>query len=461
MSAVKFLKHNIAYFFFFLLLVLPFGMLMSGNFALGYVALLIIVFSGVSFIFTLPQKYFRFELSVFYIQVLYAMYSLSIFPFGSSIQNAALVIFPVLIMAYAIQNFKFDKFFQLQIFLKKDIKWFLLFLILFLGSVIRNRDDYTNIYAIIKVFGFFTFFFFYVLVVSKSFLNNRDVFNAFLKFLVIFGACMGIIGIFSYFVLLANVQRAGMAAGLFISPNTLGYFLVTCISITLSIILFKKPEPGDLSIRVLTICFFTMLIAEVLTLSRTSWISFIFALSIVIFFRSKKLFVGFAILGGVLFSLFITILDTVKGSGSFLSRIGLWYSAIELFNSSKDGFLFGFGAINSFIEFQKYKILLPGLYDSVNYPHNILLFFIMQFGLFCLIALVIYIFRYLYKAAKLISVTKNNNFALLVSFIFCSTILIQSMFEDMLLFPNYFIYPIFLTFFGILRYSVNGYVQKS
>jgi len=273
------------------------------------------------------------------------------------------------------------------------------------------------------------------------------------------GLIFSIAGIITFFVSFSKSQKPGYSCGFFINPNTNAFYASFFIPITLYYILFKKDTFHSNSIRIKYIFgLIIMLINLFLTFSRAGYVGIAISFAIIIYFYSKKKFVAFIILGIILIQQSIPFL-TMKG-GSTIARLGLLYAAIELLKSSHSGFLWGFGTMSVFEKYADYKDFLGISFDPVNYPHNFVIFYIMQFGIISIIPLIIFFINFFYKSFKYI-LKKAKNDVTILFFTITISILIQSLFEDTILVPQFFVYPLFLIFFGMLRKEINSEPELS
>ncbi len=124
-----------------------------------------------------------------------------------------------------------------------------------------------------------------------------------------------------------------------------------------------------------------------------------------------------------------------------------------MLKSSRIGFLFGFGSSSVFNVFQEFKFQLGPLLEDISYPHNFILFYIMQFGVISFVLLLFYLLRLiLFYYKKLNSDFENYKFYLL-PFVIVISLFFQSLLEDTILFPEFFVFNMFLTFLGFLIYG--------
>jgi hypothetical protein len=195
-----------------------------------------------------------------------------------------------------------------------------------------------------------------------------------------------------------------------------------------------------------------MIFSVLFTYSRAGILAMVVEIMVFAFFYSKVVFAFifpvFAASGMVVFNSFLA----VKGVASAFSRTALIAAAITMLRSSKTGLLFGFGAYSAR---KDYKIVMEslGIFEkNIDFPHNFILFYIMQFGLVSFILLSIFILFHLGKSFSNISKFKDSYYSKLLAMVLSITmgIFVQSLLEDMILFPQYFVFHLTLVFVGIL-----------
>jgi len=400
---------------------------------------------------------FDYEEFILYFVLLFGIVVLSVFPLGGKFQSLSFIAVPFIFFSYYLTKLKIEKIIFLRIGKKHDAKSFLLFLIPFLVSVvIINSSDFINLFGLLKIVNFFLVGFFFTSEIPKLFSKYSDKFKRFLNFIVYFGTINSVAGIITYFIP-SLATKGGFANGFFINPNTNAFFTIFSITVTLYFIFFEFKEKVDFQNKIKFYVFLLfLLINMLLTYSRAGYVGTLVSVLILLFLHSKKKF--FLILPVIAFLVvkFISLMS-LKG-GSTFARLGLIYAAFEMLKSSNQGLMWGFGTISVFEKFEAFKSGIGEFFDPVNYPHNFILFYIMQFGLISLIPIFIYFSGYLIKSFKyLIKRNKFQNNYFVLFFTIFVTIFIQSLFEDTILFPQYFVYPMFLVFFGYLRlYIIDG-----
>lgn len=409
-------------------------------------------------IFFLYRAFNSIELCMAFSSILLSIYVLTILPGAKVIQAYTGIVFSFFYSFYIIFKINLSKIVKVPVsrFISPNLI-ILIFFIFFLISVfVVNLQDLKSIYGISKISILIICPLFYCYYFPEVYSNKPVIIIFLLKFVILLGFITGIFGII-FQILGYNILPGASNASLSFMrhPNTVAFIYSFSAPVTLYLILFEKNRLSSVQ-RILTwisllIIYYGMLI----TLSRSGYLA-IFASSIILLYSyNKKIFFVFLILFLLAFSAFFQIFVLAKGTGSSVSRVGLIYSAIEMLKSSNIGLLWGFGTISVFEIFSDFKIQLGPLLDDVDYPHNAILFFIMQFGIFSLGAILIYFFNILHKANRILKNDfKNTKFLLLPKAIVIS-IFIQSLLEDTILFPDFFVFHLFLTFFGFLVYYLR------
>lgn len=439
-----------------LFLSLPFGLILFQQNELSYALLLLLIPSLILFLsYTLLEKRFELDEMIFYSIIFLGIFVMSIFPYSEQFQSYIVFAFSLILIFLFLSKVDIKNVLNLTLGNKKDSLFFKVFILLFLISVIGyNFKDFINIYGFFKIFYFIFGGLFLSVYIPNRILSDKIKIKRFFKVLFIIGFLSSIAGIITIFYSFHPTQKPGYAYGLFLNANTNAYLASFYIPVTLYALLYKKDIFYNGSLRNFYIIGLILMIINLLfSYSRGGYIGTATSSALLLFFYSKKRFISIIIILALFNSQLLPFL-TVKG-GSNLSRIGLLYAAFEMLKSSSDGFLWGFGTVSVFTKFELVKASLGGLFDPVNYPHNFILFYIMQFGIISLIPLIYFIGKYLFKSVKCIFKKVENRDEIIIYFTIVFSILMQSLVEDTILFPHFFVFPIFLVFFGMLRKNVN------
>jgi len=397
---------------------------------------------------------------VLYFVIFWGMLIMSAIPEINNLQGSTLVIFAILILFYYVSVFNLSEIKKYSFFSKKDAYLFITFLILFFISVIIfNFKDILRPFGISKIICFIGLGTFFTLIIPKYFVSYPNRFNYFIKILLITGGIFSLLGIISFINPFLVTQRPGFSTGFFQNPNTNAYFSSFYMPISLYLILYRKEYLLDKNKYYFTIFLFILMIINLLlSSSRAGYLGSALSISILLFIKSKKRFIIILFLIIIISSQILPFL-VLKG-GSTFARAGLLYSAIIMLKSSLTGFLWGFGSISVFSEYSYHKQMLGGMFDPIDYPHNAYLFFIMQFGLLSFIPLTLIFLKYFYLNLRSIILKRNYDSTLYLVIAIFTSILGESIFEDTILFPNFFVYPLFLIFFGLFRIIINSEATK-
>ena len=147
----------------------------------------------------------------------------------------------------------------------------------------------------------------------------------------------------------------------------------------------------------------------------------------------------------VFFVFFIQGVFTSKGAGTAFTRFGLLLVAYEML---KNNILWGYGIISTIPTFERLKIASSVL-DQNNTPHNSFLYLILQIGILAVIPITIVVLSVFLKTTKKV-INKGTDPLLLISYCVCFSMIFKNMFEDLLVYPEYFLYNIFWVFWGLM-----------
>ncbi|MBC8045018.1 MAG: hypothetical protein IAF08_16385 [Rhizobacter sp.] len=232
-------------------------------------------------------------------------------------------------------------------------------------------------------------------VVFPKFLMSPHLYNRFLNAVFFAGVGVAVIGLLMTFVFQTYTIQFGssrlgltsegfsglpfISASLYYHPNTTA--LVYVIAIPVGLILLTRPQAqvdSHLSWWI-RIGFCIVLIGEILTYSRSSYVGLLVSLPFLIYhrFRQKAIFFMLPLVPIAFY--FLSNFFMAKGSGSSISRSILYLVAYRLLFSSSMSFYFGVG-IDGYEIFTAEKELF-GINDAAPSPHNVYVFFALQFGI--------------------------------------------------------------------------------
>lgn len=455
MSYINFKIHQF-YVFSLIICCLPIGLIIFENYELQFAVLLLL--ASVAVLVSIISVPFinNYDLIIVFISVFIGIYMMTILPFATTYYQIIFIL-PVIYYVLTLSRININSIIHSSILKKKDIGFFIAFLIPFLISVmIYNLKDLKDPSGIFKLINYLFGGIYLSVYIPQKCLAIEVNYKKFLRLFPYIGLFTAIIGIISIFVRFTPAQKPGFAPSFFVSQNTAAFLLSFCIPVTLYLILFKRKYSSDFENKKLFIFSLILMFINLLfTFSRAGYISVIFSVFVILYFKSRRIFlitlIIFLAISGLLFS----FLTTEKGASTLLSRVGLIYAAIEMLKSSFERFLWGYGMVSVFDAFQDFKDSLGIPFDTVKYPHNFILFYIMQSGFISFIPLVIYFIHYFIRSIRhLISFGAQRD-EIVLPFAITFSLLIQSLFEDTLLMPQYYIFTLFTIFFGMLRYFLN------
>lgn len=384
--------------------------------------------------------------------------SLTIIP-GYAISQAYITfLLGLFFFGYAALNFNIPDFLRFN-FLHTNFNILLssLFLIFCTVSLlIFNTKDFISPSGLAKALSIVLGLFFYCYFLPRTYFGNTQIYNLFIKALLLFGALTSFLGIMFYFLNINVTVAFGVAASsYFRHPNSVAFVYTFTYPVALYLLLFKRKELSGFQMILLITIIPIIFGALILTVSRAGFVSIIVSTIVLVLFYNRKFMILSVGVIAVLILLSIELVFSVKGLGSFFSRFGLIYAALEMLKSSTTGFLWGFGPVSVFQAYTEFKYQLGPLFEDIAYPHNFLLFFIMQFGFLSFLAAFIFYSRTLYKSIRLLFSNSKEHDILLLPVAICSGVFFQSLLEDTILFPEYFVFHLYFIFFGFIVYYLK------
>ena len=329
----------------------------------------------------------------------------------------------------------------------------ILAIIFLIYSTFFINYQFLSIKVFFKTLSYFILMFFFFFYFPKYFYKDLNKFETFLNFILYFVIINSILGLFLRFIgFNLNLSYPFHFLGLFNHPNTVAFTFSFAIPI-----LFYKYFTNQININKFISFLIILSIALLLTLSRAGYIGITISVLFIIYKKSKNLFVISIILILLLFVLVISELLLFKGN-STLFRALLMYTAYEMIIADQISFLWGYGVYNSIDVFKDEKIIF-GNYERVPDPHNVFLLLGIQFGmiitlLVSLIFIIILVKSYL--SLKKQTYTTQENQIIILSISICLGLFFQNQLEDIIVYPEYFVMPLFLIFLGLL-YRFNNY----
>ncbi len=389
--------------------------------------------------------------------ILAGTFNLSILPGGMELRGYSFILYAPLFVPYVIDFFRPEKYLLAPEVKYSTVKILLFFIVLtfFVSVFLFNISDLKSFAGISKAVVILGGSIFYLKYLPKITERNPYVWSFFLKFIVVFGVFTALIAILFY-VMGYNVNPAapGASSSYFKHPNTSAFVYTFAAPVIVYYLLFEKESISDVMYWALLVGCVMVYTAMLLTLSRAGYIAILSSSAILLFLKNRKLFFMWLLLIAVALVFFLQPFLFGKGSASSVSRLGLLYSAIEMLKSSNVKLLFGFGIISVFEEFTNFKLQLGPLLEDVAYPHNSILFFVMQFGLIAFVPTILFLSYILLRSVRILRDDLFGNKRFIIPFTIIVSILFQSLLEDTVLFPEFFVYHVFLIFFGYLFYGI-------
>lgn len=318
------------------------------------------------------------------------------------------------------------------------------------SSVLVNYGDFLLLDGVSKLIIFFLSLYYFCKFIPSKIIENSKVADIFIFLLFSVGTIASVVGLITVVEPYINPvnEAPGASISFFTHPNANAFLY--CYSIPCGIYLFfKYYEKMNVDKKLILV--FAILIAvanQILTYNRSGLIAVLFGMLVFIYYYNKKLFAVFLIVLPFAVLLLYQITTAEKGASTVVGRVGLISTGIEMLVNSRKGFLWGFGIENNFKVFEETKSFLL-FQEEHNYPHNSFLFFILEFGIITFILVMTFLFKVIFSSLVRFFKKKLDHIELLSLSIVIS-VLIQSIFEDFVLFPQFYLFHLFLIFLGVL-----------
>jgi hypothetical protein len=324
------------------------------------------------------------------------------------------------------------------------------FLFIFVSMIVVNFKDFVTPQGFSKCFIFIFGGYFFGYYIPKLFFLNKNFINLFVKFIFYIGFSASIFGIITLLVPKINPtnELPGTAISFFMHPNATAFLYCYTIPCALYLIFFEKNKT-DIEKLFFSAGFYLMIFNQILTISRSGFAGVCIGIIIFFMFYSRKYFYLLLLILPVAYVFFVSDFTASKGAGTLIGRVGLLATAYTMLTDSNSGLLWGFGTSSIFDLFEDVKLSL-GIADSHNYPHNSIVFYILQFGLISAIPLFFFFFFKIGKAIRMLFKRYENFGILLLAVTIIISTFIQAIFEDFVLFPEYYMFHFFMLFFGIM-----------
>lgn len=381
------------------------------------------------------------------------IYARTVFPLAGLVTEGILVFDIFIFLLILIVSLNFKNFFKFNLAGANKILVLLLCIavISFSYSYIYNLKYNLNLPAISKTLSYFIVTIIFVFILSKKMYEDDVFFEFILSGLLIFGTISSVFAVAMYALGIHPIpEYSNSTTGIFAHPNTasLAYTILT------PIVLYKYFSK-KISLPTFVVIILLFAFCLLFTFSRAGYLGVFFGMLIFTYNKSKKIFIITAIvLLLIVSSLFLEF--ALAKNDSSLGRSLLLLTAINMITADQSSFLWGYGVFNSVEVFQTEKIFL-GSVENVVDPHNLILLLGIQFGMiftFSVLAIIsIVIIKNFFALSKKTTFENKNkvNLCLAVTL----GLLLQNMLEDLIFYPEYFVMPLFLIFFGYLYYNIK------
>lgn len=239
-----------------------------------------------------------------------------------------------------------------------------------LSSFYYNIDFSMNVKALSKLALYPLIIFLYFYIFPFSLFSKDFLFEKFLDLYLYFAFINSVIAfLFMYIEYYPGMIFPGQTLGFFYHTNTFAFVFTIAIPITIYKY-FNKQLP--ITPYILLMLLFSGCL--LFTFSRAGYIAALVGISVLLFKRSKLLFISGMLLILLLGSSLILNFAKVKGESSFFSRVQVMYIAYDMiFNYGYSKLLWGYGITNNVKIFQEIVTYSFGKLE-LKWGHIILFF---------------------------------------------------------------------------------------
>jgi hypothetical protein len=330
----------------------------------------------------------------------------------------------------------------------------------FVVSFYVNWDSNHGFTAIARVITYPIIFIVFFYIFPKKILLNEELAEKFLDYLLLFGVASSLLALLIFFSGARLSQYYMTTANFYRNPNAFGMWFVMFIPVA-----FYKYFTKQLSLILLGLFLTILSVCLLLTYSRSAYIVVSIAILIVIFHKSKPLFLATLVIFAFLILTVLVDFATAKTGYTLFSRSLLFMTAFDMiFYRGTHHFLWGYGAVHGIEVFNRDKDLF-GTIDLVPEaidPHNFLLLLGISYGsmvtILFLSMILFIVFRTILMRKRKIPAMMRGRINLFLAIVI--GIFIQNMTEDVLAYPEYFLMPLFLIFLGYL-YQIGEMVKAT
>lgn len=337
------------------------------------------------------------------------------------------------------------------------------FSVLFIISAfLFNQQDSFSVIGFSK-YGAYLFSMFIIPVVTfHYFSKNPKMIDKFIWIITVWGLITALFGIVTYFM--PSVNRYNMYPGTTISyfkhPNATSSIYNFTIPCAFFLLLFRKKFLSDNLRLFLIITIVISFIGLFFTFSRFGTVSVIVSLLLLFYRYSKQYTLLILLFLPIVTFFFIYDFFLLKGTGTLFTRAGILATTIEMLRGPTANLLWGYGIVSTTEIFESIKISLK-VPDLNNVPHNIILYSILQFGLIPTIPITIFVFKKTISFFIAFFKDKCTEYQIL-SYSIIIFLVFKNMGEDLLIFPDFVLYYLFLVFWGIsfLKFDSSHELNK-
>lgn len=363
----------------------------------------------------------------------------------------------ILFILFLIVRFDVKSFLNFQ-FPKIDFLNFeilLMFLVFIYSSFVINLSNNSDSKSLIKLTTYPIIFILFFLILAKKLYSDNNVFEKLLNAVLYLGLAHSLFSIIVFFLFPSlNPTYSFSITGVFKLPNTVAFLYTALIPI-----LLYKYFTKQINFYIFAVIFALFLFCLLFTYSRSGYMAFCIILLVSSYSKSKKVFFASLLLLLVIIGLLFSDFATSKTDSS-LPRLLLYLTAVEMIFRDVNHFLWGYGVIKALDLFIEEKLLF-GSFEQVISPHNFIFLLSLQFGALMPISFIIFVitiyFKTTYINAKKILVNRKMQASLCIAVTL--SLIFQSLLEDILAYPEFFVMPIFLTFLGYLYYYIKNYIS--
>lgn len=325
------------------------------------------------------------------------------------------------------------------------------FFFFIISSFYINIEYNYNIKAISKLLTYPIIVYVFFIYIPKIIYEAPYLFEKLLNYWLYFSIFSIIIAYLFLFGELRSGQQ-GIAISFFYHPNLFAFIF----TFTIPILIYKYFSrrlavlPFIFIVLIVSVCF-------LFTFSRAAYLGVFASIAVMMYRRSKITFIiGIVI---IIFLALTIVLDFAmsKSTGSFFSRFQVMYVGYNMiFNNGMSKFLWGYGVFNNLDVFKQELTSNFGLHREELSPHNMMILLGIEYGFLltiCVIAAIAFLLirGFLLKKKKF---TNENLLKINLSLSITFGLLVECLFEDIIVYPEFYVMPLFLIFLGYIYYNV-------